>query len=231
MKKSMCDSPQIRLGSKKAPGGCKCGGKCGPCKAKAKKAGAMEESMESEADEPDDDRDDSYSRSVVVTDSMTAFRFDQPNCKPGNKVCGGRCIPQEYDCEGSLRRKAQGRFMGAVGLGAGGVAAAKIGEGMVNEGLTSPDTIEYTGRNLTNRYTGQIDPKKMVENYGDLKKLKGGRKATRGLALAAAALPLAAGSIVQNVRGVAALRQADIEKKRKDSFWASGFEHESAESL
>ena len=179
--------------------------------------------MESEADEPDDDRDDSYSRSVVVTDSMTAFRFDQPNCKPGNKACGGRCIPQGYDCEleqasRSRLKKGLGSYVASAGAGAGAAAlgmAAVKNKGKLRNAYTAGAVAAGLGSaalGANTAYQGmKISANKLQQAKSEKNSFKKGAMQTYHT--------LNGGFLVSP------------DKKRRDSFWASGFEHESAESL
>lgn len=223
MKKSMCDgpgcgkrmmdSPQARFGSKKGPGGCKCGGKCTKCKEKA-------ESEESEADEPDGDRDDSYSRVAIVTDSMSGYRrFDAPSCNPGNKPCGGRCIPQENDCESTLRRKGNRRLMGGGALLAGAGAAGYGIKKILPAVHADKPLQEALGK----------------AGYSGTEKLKAaattpmGRKALGLAGATALAGGLGLGAIGAGVNSYQKARKE--RQNRGDSIWASGFEHEPSESV
>lgn len=60
------------------------------------------------------------------------FRVDaQVKCKPGNKPCGKRCIPQQMKCRSSMGGTAQGKMrQGRANLrspGAGAIAAGVVG--------------------------------------------------------------------------------------------------------
>ena len=55
--------------------------------------------------------------------NMPFIRMDagQPNCSPGNKPCGERCIPNDQEC-----KKKGGGLMGKLAVGAGLAGAAYL---------------------------------------------------------------------------------------------------------
>lgn len=243
MKKSMCDgpgcgkrmmdSPQARFGSKKGPGGCKCGGKCAKCKEKA-------ESEESEADEPDGDRDDSYSRAVIVTDSMSGYRrFDSPTCGSGTKPCGKICIDKNYNCEiqeAASKHSSAGnrnRTIGALGglaaaastagligshsdLGvSGGARAALLGTALLGGGaaLGLGLRARHNRKVVGSAWLAQAENEPNKENRGRMRMVGEAMGGTPEMARSRGWMK---GSGAPN---------------RKDSIWASGFENVSSESL
>lgn len=152
-------------------------------------------------------------------------------CTPGNKPCGGRCIPNSQSCASAAKTLATG----AVLAGGGAVAAMAHAKNLDrtagdyhSEQMQSlrnlqawrnqhPNSPNHVGKDVTEA------TRRSVKTLGELKHstLNSAIKWKKGAKVAgAAALGL----------GVAAgLKHA--YDKRRDSLWASGFENEVAESL
>lgn len=234
----MMDAPQSRFGSKKGAGSCKCGGKCGPCKSKTKT-----EKDETASDEPDGDRDDNNGMSPsltvnrpmpsIMTDAMDTsfYREDAPTCKSGNKPCGNRCIPSEYDC--SLSQSIRKRHMGYVknniganvaGLGTAGLAlGASKATGKKRAALAAASAVSGLGAAAMGGRATYHAMKYGANQLAQAENEKSGfRKGLRKV--------VGYGNLGNLVEpdGPA----TDKKKKgRGDSIWASGFEHELSESF
>jgi hypothetical protein len=82
------------------------------------------------------------------------FRVDaQMRCKPGNKPCGKRCIPQQMKCKSSMSGSAQAKMrQGRVNLrspgGVGSIAADVAGAAVLATGIAAYQNREAIGKGV-----------------------------------------------------------------------------------
>lgn len=172
-----------------------------------------------------------------------------PNCNPGNKACGGRCIPQEQECDKALKRRGRNQALQAAGLAgaaAGAVVGGKILEGVgtakATAHLVSHQSLgdknlqryEKVNARIQRRY-GSTPKARQLSNamFNRVGGIKGTKEIRAGVGLRRAAIPLGVLAGVKTIQSVRNYSAANKERKaqRGDSVWAYGFTHEPTESL
>lgn len=106
-------------------------------------------------------------------EAMLQVREDAPKCKPGNKPCGERCIPQAQKCksEGGGNGKKIAAGVGAaaaIGIGAALLSRRKSGEEGSQKALSGSSS-----RQLALPAAGGTG-RKALKGSDDKKALKGG---------------------------------------------------------
>lgn len=95
--------------------------------------------------------------SIWAVGFESEYRDDSLRCRPGNKVCGRVCIPQERDCTTNSRRLKTAAMVGAgiAGAGVAALAAPRLGRFLTKRAKASrtPVTansaqVEQLSRNL-----------------------------------------------------------------------------------
>ncbi len=105
-------------------------------------------------------------------EALLQIREDAPKCKPGNKPCGERCIPQAQKC------KSEGGG-GKIAAGVGAAAAIGIGAALLSRRKSG----EEGQKALSGSSSGQLalpaaggtgGSRKALKGSEDKKRLKGG---------------------------------------------------------
>lgn len=129
--------------------------------------------------------------------SRTGKTRKKPNCTPGNKVCGSRCIPVEWDCrekgqgyDNHLKAKQTDLLGGAANIERG---ARKVARGVLTG---SPSTLE-SGRRALVRGVVKITPGTLAEKREREKELVRRSHLIAG-GLAVIALGLTSHNILKN---------------------------------